>query len=171
MSLKRFARISIVFATVLGAAIAAGTLHRVSPVQAAQAATEPCCGVITSQGQQLVAVLDSMNVEKRWLAHEHINWETGEADEPATYNGPGKSSHCSAFTAAVGERLVWLGMPEPGRYSCDQGRRIATIEEPLALRDSNNVAQSLRIGVAANRLGSEGYWAGMLGGNEPIILE
>jgi hypothetical protein len=105
MSLKRFARISVVFATVLCTTIAVGTLRHTSPVHAAQAATEPCCGVITPQGNQLAAILDSMNVEKRWLAHEHINWETGEADEPATYTGPGKSSHCSAFAAAVGERL------------------------------------------------------------------
>ena len=105
MSLQRFVRMSGVFAAVLGSAMAAGTLHRTSAVLAAQTANGPCCGVISPQGNELATVLDSMNVEKRWLAHEHVNWETGESDKPETYSGPGKSSHCSAFAAAVGERL------------------------------------------------------------------
>jgi hypothetical protein len=36
-------------------------------------AAEPsCCGPISSQGRRLEAVLDGMNVESLWLAHEHI---------------------------------------------------------------------------------------------------
>jgi len=114
MSLKRFARMWLVFAAVLVLAVAAGSLHRASPVLAAQAASEPCCGVITPQGNELAAVLDSMNVEKLWLAREHVNWETGQPDKPETYTGPGKSSHCSAFAAAVGERLGVYMLRPPG---------------------------------------------------------
>lgn len=46
-----------------------------------------------------------MHVDQLWQAHEHVNWETGEADRPADYEGPGKATHCSAFAAAVGKRL------------------------------------------------------------------
>jgi len=46
-----------------------------------------------------------MNVESLWLAHEHVNWETGEPDKNADYAGPGRSMHCSAFAAAVGKKL------------------------------------------------------------------
>jgi len=72
---------------------------------ATSAPGEPCCGAITAEGHRLADLLDSMHVEKLWLAKEHVNWETGEADRPATYEGPGKATHCSAFAAAVGERL------------------------------------------------------------------
>jgi len=56
-------------------------------------------------GHRLANLLDSMHVETLWLAHNHVNWETGEADRPETYQGPGRATHCSAFAAAVGERL------------------------------------------------------------------
>ncbi|WP_148223098.1 hypothetical protein [Paraburkholderia xenovorans] len=50
-------------------------------------------------------MLDNSNVEHLWPNHRHINWETGEPDEPEGYAGPGKHTHCSAFAAAIGERL------------------------------------------------------------------
>ena len=81
-------------------------------------ATEPsCCGPITDQGRRLLAVLDGMNVESLWLAHEHVNWKTGEPDKGEDYTGPGRSTHCSAFAAAVGERLgvYMLRPPEHGQ--------------------------------------------------------
>jgi hypothetical protein len=80
--------------------------------------TEPsCCGPITDQGRRLLSVLDGMNVESLWLAHEHVNWETGEPDKGEDYTGPGRSTHCSAFAAAVGKRLgvYMLRPPEHGQ--------------------------------------------------------
>lgn len=76
-----------------------------------------CCGPITAQGQRLLSVLDGMNVESLWLAHEHVNWETGEPDKGADYTGPGRSTHCSAFAAAVGKRLgvYMLRPPDHGQ--------------------------------------------------------
>ncbi|HJT88263.1 MAG TPA: hypothetical protein VJ732_10415 [Bryobacteraceae bacterium] len=76
-----------------------------------------CCGPITVQGQRLLSVLDGMNVEALWLAHEHVNWETGEPDKSADYSGPGRSTHCSAFAAAVGKRLgvYMLRPPDHGQ--------------------------------------------------------
>jgi hypothetical protein len=82
--------------------------HRGSSQQSpppASAASQPCCGVITPEGQRLTHLLDSMDVQHRWLVHEHIDWETGAPDRPIGYTGPGTSSHCSAFAAAVAERL------------------------------------------------------------------
>ena len=76
-----------------------------------------CCGPITGQARRLLEVLDSMNVESLWLAHEHVNWETGEPDKGADYEGPGRSTHCSAFAAAAGKRLgvYMLRPPEHGQ--------------------------------------------------------
>ena len=60
---------------------------------------QACCGAITPEGYRLIDLIDAMNVEKLWLAHQHVNWETGESDRPADYNGPGNHTHCSAFAA------------------------------------------------------------------------
>jgi hypothetical protein len=84
---------------------------------AAYAAEASCCGPITEPGRRLVSLLDGMNVEALWLAHEHVNWETGEPDKGEDYQGPGRSTHCSAFAAAVGKRLgvYMLRPPEHGQ--------------------------------------------------------
>ena len=65
---------------------------------------EPCCGPITPQGRQLARFLDDSGVDHLWLAGWHIDWATGEADreEPG---GPEAKTHCSAFAAAMAERL------------------------------------------------------------------
>ena len=76
-----------------------------------------CCGPISPAGHQLAATLDSMNVESLWLAEEHVNWETGEPDRGADYEGPGNHTHCSAFAAAAAKRLgvYLLRPPEHGQ--------------------------------------------------------
>jgi hypothetical protein len=76
-----------------------------------------CCGPVLDRGRRLLSVLDGMNVESLWLAHEHVNWETGEPDKGEDYAGPGRSTHCSAFAAAVGKRLgvYMLRPPEHGQ--------------------------------------------------------
>ena len=58
-----------------------------------------------------------MNVESLWLAHEHVNWETGEPDRGGTYEGPNKHTHCSAFAAAAAKQLdvYLLRPPEHGQ--------------------------------------------------------
>jgi hypothetical protein len=72
----------------------------------------PCCGSITPAGERLASVLDNMNVESLWLAHEHVNWETGEPDRGANDEGPGNHTHCSAFAASAAKTLgVYLLRP------------------------------------------------------------
>jgi hypothetical protein len=86
-------------------------------ILSARPAAESCCGPISPAGQRLLEILDSTNVETLWLAHEHVNWETGEPDRDADYEGPGKATHCSAFAAAVGKRvgIYMLRPPEHGQ--------------------------------------------------------
>lgn len=78
---------------------------------------QSCCGEITSAGQQLATALDGMNVEALWIANQHVNWETGEPDRGAAYEGPGKHTHCSAFAAAAAKQLgvYLLRPPEHGQ--------------------------------------------------------
>ncbi len=75
-------------------------------------ADEPCCGPITPAGERLAGLLDSLDVEHRWLIHRHVDWRTGLPDQAAESAGPGRATHCSAFAAAVGLRLgVYLLRP------------------------------------------------------------
>jgi len=80
-------------------------------------AHETCCGPITPAGDKLASTLDSMEVESLWLAHEHVNWETGEPDRGANDEGPGNHTHCSAFAAAAAKKLgvYLLRPPEHGQ--------------------------------------------------------
>ena len=54
-------------------------------------------------GEKLRQFYLSMDVEHLWIAGQHINWETGVADNPdATHN---VKTHCSSFVAAACKRL------------------------------------------------------------------
>ena len=54
-------------------------------------------------GHKLKEFYLSLNVENLWIAGQHINWETGVADNPdATHN---IKTHCSAFAAAACKKL------------------------------------------------------------------
>src|SRR5271168_4828525 len=77
----------------------------------------PCCGPVSPAGDHLSAFLDGMHVESLWLANQHVNWETGEPDRGAGYEGPGNHTHCSAFAAAAAKRLgvYLLRPPEHGQ--------------------------------------------------------
>jgi hypothetical protein len=52
---------------------------------------------ISEGGRRLVRVLDNMNVERRWLPGDAVDWRTGVHDPAAR----ALKSHCSAFAAAV----------------------------------------------------------------------
>ncbi|HEY4363516.1 MAG TPA: hypothetical protein VGN17_21295 [Bryobacteraceae bacterium] len=108
-------RISTVTST-LAAVLTGIFLIQTAPPQAA-AAEPSCCGPVSAKGRKLEAVLDSMNVESLWQAHEHVNWETGQPDKGPDYDGPGRSTHCSAFAAAVGKKLgvYMLRPPDHGQ--------------------------------------------------------
>jgi hypothetical protein len=56
---------------------------------------------ITPEGEMLARVLDSMDVERHWLADQTIHWRTGTPDRSA-HRG---ATHCSAFVAAACDRM------------------------------------------------------------------
>jgi len=68
------------------------------------ARAQPCCGPIGSEGQRLATFLDGTGVDHLWLPGWHVDWRTGESDRPAP-GGPEAKTHCSAFVAAVADRL------------------------------------------------------------------
>jgi hypothetical protein len=68
------------------------------------ARSEPCCGPMTPEGRQLERFLDDSGVDHLWLAGWHIDWRTGAADRQER-GGREAKTHCSAFVAAMAERL------------------------------------------------------------------
>jgi hypothetical protein len=104
---KLSSRLTLPAAALLALGLAFTAAQRPVPAVHAQAIVphESCCGAITPAGYRLATMLDSMDVEHNWLAHEHVDWETGKSDRPADFKGHDMATHCSAFAAAVGERL------------------------------------------------------------------
>jgi hypothetical protein len=83
----------------------------------AGARAQPCCGPITAEGKRLAAFLDASGVDHLWLAGWHVDWQTGTADRPEP-GGPEAKTHCSAFVAAVAERLgAYILRPPEHRQS------------------------------------------------------
>ncbi len=69
-----------------------------APLLGALASPASAAG-ISREGEKLATALDAMHVETLWLAHNRVNWKTGESigERPAD----GKThTHCSAFVAA-----------------------------------------------------------------------
>jgi hypothetical protein len=65
---------------------------------------QPCCGPISAEGQRLTSFLDTSGVDHLWIAGWHVDWRTGAIDRPEP-GGPEAKTHCSAFVAAMAERL------------------------------------------------------------------
>ena len=86
-----------------GLAMACGTALAAEP--GTLESTQPCCGPISPAGQTVARLLDDSGVDHLWLAHQHVNWESGVQDRAADTAGLGRATHCSAFAAAMGKRL------------------------------------------------------------------
>jgi hypothetical protein len=83
---------------------------------------QPCCGPITPQGRQLERFLDDSGVDHLWVTGWHIDWRTRSADrqEPG---GREAETHCSAFVAAMAERLRNLCSAPTGAFAGVAGER------------------------------------------------
>ncbi|HZU87620.1 MAG TPA: hypothetical protein VE993_00040, partial [Stellaceae bacterium] len=60
----------------LGSGFAAA-LFIAAHLTAAVGQEQPCCGIITTDGQRLAKVLDSTGVDHLWPAGWHVDWKTG----------------------------------------------------------------------------------------------
>ena len=110
---------------------------------------------VSPVGARLAALLDGMDVEHLWRADLHVNWETGQPDRSADYEGPGKATHCSAFAAAVGQRMgvymlrppqhgqVLLASAQAAWFASASGRQAgwAALSGPVAAQAAANAGQ------------------------------
>src|SRR5690349_14250421 len=87
---------------VLRRRLAVGLLLTAMAAPAANA--QPCCGPIAPAGTRLARFLDASKVTELWQPGWHVDWQTGESDR-STPGGPEAKTHCSAFVAAMAERL------------------------------------------------------------------
>lgn len=69
-----------------------------------------------TDGRKLASFLDGLQVESRWPAGVHVDWETGLPDGK-TEHFEGKHTHCSAFVASAAKQLgvYILRPPEHGQ--------------------------------------------------------
>jgi hypothetical protein len=70
----------------------------------------------SGDGLRLARELDAMQVETKWIAGRHVDWQTGEPDgRPEKTQG--RHTHCSAFVAAFAKKIgiYILRPPEHGQ--------------------------------------------------------
>ena len=80
-------------------------------VLAAAAADGTGTGTVTPAGRALLERLDATDVEHRWLPSHYVDWRTGAATTRPLRGGV-KSSHCSAYAAAVADQMgIYLLRP------------------------------------------------------------
>lgn len=105
------------------------------------------------EAHRIAEVIDSMNVERRWPAGVHVNWETGLPDG-LRERSPGKHTHCSAFVAAAAKRLgvYLLRPPEHGQVLLANAQF-----DWLASEGARQGWQALPDGLAAQHYANRGY--------------
>jgi len=113
----------------------------------------PCCGPIAPAGERLAATLDSMDVEAKWLSHEHVNWQTGEPDRGGENEGPGTHTHCSAFAAAAAAKfnVYLLRPPEHGQVLLANAQADWLASEAASQAGWRKVPDALQAQRLANR--------------------
>ncbi len=116
------------------------------------AAAQPCCGPITPDGMKLAQLLDRSGVEQLWLAAEHVIWDTGEPD-PTRPGGTQHTTHCSAFAAAMAQRVgVYLLRPPEHGQTLLSNAQMAWLDSAAAQGDGwRPVATPSDAQAAANR--------------------
>ncbi|MDE1162130.1 MAG: hypothetical protein PW792_09335 [Acidobacteriaceae bacterium] len=117
-----------VFVLMLAAVSAGVRAQEVTSTEAARPLPPPaCCGPITPGGLQLLKLLNDMDVEHHWVSGLKVDWKNGNPLGAGDLRG---HTHCSAFAAAVGERIgVYMLRPPDHKQSflaSAQGRWFAS---------------------------------------------
>ena len=95
----------------------------------APARAQPCCGPITPEGRALAGFLDRTGVDHLWRAGWHVDWRSGAINRPEP-GGAEAKTHCSAFVAAIAERLgVYILRPPQHRQSLLANAQMRWLED------------------------------------------
>ena len=106
---------------------------------------------IETNGNKLKTFYLALNVENLWIAGNHVNWQTGEADKPEATAGI--HTHCSAFVAAACKKLdIYILRPPEHKQELLSNAQFDWMASPQAVNegwkkiDGNNIygeAQSM----------------------------
>lgn len=109
---------------------------------------------ISPKARRLLALFDSLDVEHKWPAGVHVNWETGVPDG-GPVSAVGKHTHCSAFAGSVAAKLgiALLRPPEHGQTLLANAQL-----EWLETTGAANGWQSLPDAVAAQNAANAGQF-------------
>jgi hypothetical protein len=114
-------------------------------------AVQPGCGAITPAGQRLTQFLDRSDVTQLWMAGWHVNWRTSEKDH-AEAGGPEAKTHCSAFVAAMAERLgIYVLRPPAHKQSLLANAQMRWLRDHGMAHGWRKLASYVEAQSAANR--------------------
>ncbi len=113
--------------------------------------------VITPEGSQLAAFLDSLQVQHHWLAGDVVNWQTGATGSGISTNMTGNGTHCSTFAPAAAT-LLGIYLLHPPQHSWVL---LANAQEDWLLGGGTNsgwiaIPQTTTNGVVAQSLANQG---------------
>ena len=121
-----------------------GALGLLSPLAARAAGS-------FDDGHKLAVFLDHLQVESRWPAGVHVDWETGLPDGK-TENFEGKHTHCSAFVASAAKQIgVYILRPPSTARPCSPMRSSTGFQARVRSRGWAPVADGYQAQRAANR--------------------
>jgi hypothetical protein len=106
---------------------------------------------VTPQAQQIFRELDAMGVETKWIAGQHIDWESGlPTGVPET--SAGKHTHCSAFVASAAKQLgVYILRPPEHGQKLLANAQTEWLAEEGATHGWHKLADTKAAQAAANR--------------------
>jgi len=117
--------------------------------------TQACCGAVTPAGQALADQLDASGVDHRWLAGQHVNWQTGEPDSGTEDGGHGRASHCSAFVGAFAQQMgIYVLRPPQHSQILLASAQVAWLGSPAAQQAGWRPLQDMR---EAQTLANQGH--------------
>jgi hypothetical protein len=111
---------------------------------------------IDESGAKLKEFYLSLNVENLWIAGQHVNWETGQPDNPdATQN---IKTHCSTFAAAACKKLnIYILRPPEHKQTLLANAQYDWLESQEAQNDGwVNIAGNGRY-LKAQQYANKGY--------------
>ena len=96
-------------------------------------------------------MLDASGVDHLWIAGHHIDWRTGEPDKDLADNRE-QATHCSAFAAAVAERLgVYVLRPPEHRQELLASAQVRWLEKDGAAMGWRSLPNVVTAQTAANQ--------------------
>jgi hypothetical protein len=127
-----------------------GSLACAAALSVAQADASRAAGSFDN-GHRLAVFLDSLQVEDRWPAGVHVDWETGLPDG-RTEQFEGKHTHCSAFVASAAKQLgVYILRPPEHKQALLANAQYDWLATEGPASGWTSVADGLTAQRAANR--------------------